>query len=158
MQQKTLFRALIVLLGLGFFTACAMLSPNASFAPSHPQELSAGKPMCSECHTTDTFKGAEKPFAAFDHTDVFVKDHKFLAGKDAATCATCHAPSFCSDCHGGKVPMKPSTLAGDRPDRTVMPHRGDYLTLHKIEGKMDPTGCFKCHGRANNDKCRACHR
>ena len=105
----------------------------------------------------DVAKGALKPFASFDHTASFVKDHRFQANQDINTCASCHAQSFCSDCHGGKVPMKPALRLSGRPDREA-PHRGDFMTLHRIEGKLDPTSCFKCHGRANNEKCQACHR
>ena len=102
-------------------------------------------------------KGALKPYASFDHTPGFVRDHRFQANQDPNTCGACHAQSFCTDCHGGKVPMKPATLLEDRPDR-MAPHRGDYLTQHRIDGKLDPSSCYACHGRANNDKCRVCHR
>ena len=61
-------------------------------------------------------------------------------------CATCHRASFCADCHTHSVEMKPSLKYGNRPDRQ-MPHRGDFLTLHKIEGKLDPGNCYRCHGQ-----------
>ena len=157
MIGKPMLKVLGILLGLGVLMACGLISPEASFAPTHPQELAAGRPVCSECHSTDVAKGALKPFASFDHTTSFVKDHRFQANQDLNTCASCHAPSFCGDCHGGKVPMKPALRLGDRPDREA-PHRGDFMTLHRIEGKLDPSSCFKCHGRANNQKCQACHR
>lgn len=157
MFRRNLLLTLAIVFGLGALTACALLSPEPSFAPSHPQKLDQGRPMCSECHMAEQAKGAMKPYASFDHTPTFVKDHRLQAASDSNTCATCHAPSFCSDCHGGKTMMKPSVKNADRPDR-AMPHRGDYLTLHKMDGKMDPTSCYKCHGRANNDKCRACHK
>ena len=157
MARKTVFQILGVMLGLGVLMACGLVSPETSYAPSHPQELAAGRPLCSECHSSDVAKGALKPYASFDHTAAFVKNHKVQAMQDANSCASCHAPSFCVDCHGGKVPMKPATRLGDRPDR-MAPHRGDFLTLHKLEGKLDPSACYTCHGRANNDKCRACHR
>ncbi|WP_291272624.1 hypothetical protein [Geothrix sp.] len=157
MARNTVFKFIGVALGLGFLMACSLISPETSYAPSHPQELSAGRPMCSECHSTDVAKGALKPYASFDHTANFVKDHRFQANQDANTCASCHAQSFCTDCHGGKVPMKPSIRLSDRPDRDT-PHRGDFMTLHRLEGKMDPSSCYTCHGRANNDKCKACHR
>lgn len=157
MARKTILQVLGIALGLGFLMACSLVSPETSFAATHPQELGAGRPMCSECHSTDLAKGALKPYASFDHTTDFVKNHKYQANQDANSCASCHAPSFCTDCHGGKVPMKPAVRFGDRPDRD-MPHRGDYMTLHRMEGKMDPSSCYTCHGRANNDKCRACHR
>jgi len=144
-------------LGVGLLTACALVSPEASFARTHPQELSAGVPKCSECHGTERVKSTQKTFASLDHTPAFTKNHKVQATQDGATCASCHAQSFCSDCHGGKTTMLPSTKLGNRPDR-LSPHRTGYLTMHRIDGKVDPTGCFKCHGRANNEKCSACHK
>ena len=157
MAKKTLLQVLGIVLGLGVLMACGLVSPEASFAATHPDGLGAGKPVCSECHSNDTAKGALKPYASFDHTPTFAKNHKSQANQDLNTCATCHAQSFCVDCHGGKVPMKPAMKLSTSPDR-LAPHRGDFLTLHKIEGKLDPSSCYACHGRANNDKCRACHR
>ena len=148
---------LATVLGLGFMAACTLVSPETSFARSHPQALDAGRPTCSECHGTEKVKSTQKTFASFDHTPEFVKNHKFQANQDSGTCAACHAQSFCADCHGGKTVMAPSTKLANRPDRE-MPHRADYLTMHRIDGKIDPTGCYKCHGRANNEKCSACHK
>jgi hypothetical protein len=148
---------LATVLGLGLMIACALVSPEPSFAHTHPQALDPGRPTCSDCHGTDRVKSTQKSFASFDHTAAFVKDHKVQANQDGATCAACHAQAFCSDCHGGKTAMLPSTKLADRPDRE-MPHRTGYLTMHRIEGKLDPTGCYKCHGRANNEKCSACHK
>lgn len=157
MARRSLLMTLGIVLGLGVLMACSLISPTTSFAPTHPQELGAGRPMCSECHSTDVATGPLKAYATFDHTTTFVKDHRFQANQDANTCAACHAQSFCNDCHGGKVPMKPATQLSDRPDR-MSPHRGDFMTLHKIEGKMDPSSCYRCHGRANNEKCVMCHK
>ena len=157
MIRKSTLLSLAVALGLGLLSACSLLSPEKSFAATHPQALGVGRPSCTECHGTETMKGGLKTYAVFDHSATFVKDHRFAAGQDSATCATCHAPSFCADCHGGKTPMKASTKLADRPDR-LSPHKGNYLTMHRIEGKMDPTSCYKCHGRANNDKCMTCHK
>ena len=157
MARNTILQVLALVLGPGMMTACGLVSPEASFTPTHNYALGAGRPICTECHSNDLAKGALKTYATFDHTPTFVKNHRFQATQDSNTCAVCHAPSFCIDCHGGKVPMKPAKLLADRPDRDT-PHRGDYLTLHKIEGKLDPSSCYRCHGRANNDQCRACHR
>lgn len=157
MARKTILQLFAIVLGLGLLAACGVVSPESSFAATHPEQLGPGRPMCSDCHSDETMKGSLKPYAAFDHTAGFVKDHRFLAGQDANTCSVCHAPSFCSDCHGGKVVMSPGTKLGDRPDR-FSPHRGDYMTLHRVDGKLDPSSCYQCHGRANNDKCRTCHQ
>lgn len=157
MIKKSVILPLLVAIGLGVLTACGLLSPETSFAATHPEALGVGRPMCSTCHADESLKGGAKTYASFDHTDAFVKEHKYQATQDAATCASCHAQSFCTDCHGGKVPMMPSTKLADRPDR-MAPHREGYLALHRMDGKADPTSCYKCHGRANNEKCAACHR
>lgn len=157
MIRRTILPLLAVVFGLGILAACALVSPQASFSPTHPQALDAGRPLCSDCHGNESMKGGYKTYESFNHTPTFVKNHRFQANQDPAACASCHAPSFCADCHGGKVPMTPATKLANRPDRE-MPHRGNYLILHRMDGRMDPTSCYKCHGRANNDKCAACHR
>ncbi|MBL0211631.1 MAG: cytochrome C [Holophagaceae bacterium] len=157
MIRKTLLLC-VAILGFGILTACALLSPQTSFAPTHPEGVEASvRPLCSDCHGTEAMKGGLKNYNSFDHTPTFVKNHRFQANQDSATCASCHAPSFCADCHGGKVSMSASVKLGDRPDR-VLAHRGNYLILHRMDGKMDPGSCYKCHGRSNNDKCATCHK
>ncbi len=156
MSRRGSLLAVLVCLALGILTACALISPEASFSPTH-QALEAGRPICSDCHGKDLHAGGGKSYAAYDHGATFAKDHGKQAQQDSATCASCHAPSFCSDCHAGKTVLSPSVKLGNRPDR-MSPHKPGYLNLHRIEGKMDPTGCYKCHGRANNGSCRACHR
>ena len=156
MIRKTILLCVAVL-GIGILTACALLSPQTSFTPTHPQALEAGRPLCSDCHGTEAMKGGLKTYDSFNHTLTFVKNHRFQANQDSGTCASCHAPSFCADCHGGKVSMSPSVKLANRPDRE-MPHRTNYLILHRMDGKIDPTSCYKCHGRSNNDKCATCHK
>jgi hypothetical protein len=157
MRPGKLLLTLATALCLAFMTACSVLSPETSWAATHPEALGQGRPSCSGCHGDETLKGSYRTYASFDHTDAFVRDHRFQANQAVGACATCHSQSFCSDCHGGKVPMAPATKWGNRPDRD-MPHRPNYLALHRIDGKMDPSGCYRCHGRANNEKCSACHK
>ena len=153
-----MFKKLALLsVALGLMVGCSIISPKGSFAPTHPQALENGRPTCSDCHGTDQVASTQKTFASFNHTQEFISNHKIQANEDPGTCAACHAQSFCADCHGGKTALLPSTKLGNRPDRES-PHRGDYLTMHRIEGKIDPTSCFKCHGRSNNEKCSACHK
>lgn len=138
-------------------TACSQFAKLPSLPDSHPEALSVGQQVsCAECHE-DQQKGTMKKFDAFSHTPVFVKNHRFYAASDDRVCSTCHKPSFCTTCHTNKVELKPSTLLGNRPDRDA-PHRGDFMTLHRIEGKLDPASCYRCHGRSNNERCIACHR
>lgn len=145
------------LLVLGFLSACSLLSPDASFAPTHPERLGPGHPMCSSCHETELLAGARKPYSAFDHTPAFLKDHGAAASRDVGTCASCHGQSFCSDCHAGKTMIPPAVLLGNRPDRAT-PHPASYLSIHQVDGRLDPANCYTCHGRANNQRCATCHR
>ena len=153
---KFLFTA-ILLAGLLLLAACSHLfSPETSLPSRHPEELPQQRAVCTDCHDPQRTV-AFKSYGAFDHTPGFVRDHRFAAGQNEKVCGMCHATSFCNDCHANQLEVKPSVKLGDRPDREL-PHRGDYLTRHKIDGKIDPTGCYRCHGRANNEKCVQCHR
>ena len=156
MIKKVLLRTALALSFVSLI-ACSLLSPETSVARTHPQELGNGRPMCTECHENEPMKGSNKLYGSLNHTPAFVKDHKFAANQDIQSCATCHSQSSCSDCHTGKGVVSPAIKLADRPDR-MSPHRGGYLAIHRIEGKLDPTGCFKCHGRANNQICTTCHK
>lgn len=125
--------------------ACA---ETASIARRHPTELEKA-PICSDCHTDWR--------TALNHTSDFITRHKYYAGQQKQACEVCHQQSFCADCHANKELIKPSDKYKDSPER-AMPHRGDYLTQHKIDGKIDPASCFVCHGRQNNERCRVCHK
>lgn len=62
------------------------------------------------------------------------------------SCYTCHASSFCSDCHGG-LPM---------------PHPASFKTGHGSLGYSEPRVCARCHARSVAEAkgtgfCNACH-
>ncbi len=157
MISMRLFFLTASLAGFLTITACShILSSDSSLPGSHPEALGEGRVSCSECHE-DQAKGSLRPYTAFNHTNLFIKNHRFYAGNDQRLCSVCHAASFCNDCHARETEMKPSVKFGNRPDREMM-HRGDYMTRHKIDGKIDPTSCYRCHGRANNEQCMGCHK
>jgi len=156
MRLSNQILTLLTLAGLFALSACAQMKALPNLPATHPEALAAGPVSCSECHE-DQQQGTMKAFAAFDHSQIFIKNHRLFAASDDSLCASCHKVSFCADCHTQKADIKPATKNGHRPDR-MMPHRGDFLTLHKIEGKLDPASCYRCHGRANNEQCVACHR
>jgi hypothetical protein len=147
MKMKTVKIAFLLLLPVfaGMLFAC---TKTASMAAWHPVEVSY-PPMCSDCHTDDR--------AAMNHTSDFSTRHKFYASQNERTCSVCHKEAFCSDCHAHVEELKPSDKYKDSPELTL-PHRGDYLNQHKIDGRIDPSSCFPCHGRQNNERCKACHR
>lgn len=157
MIRRKLFPLAVLFTGIVLNSACGhLLTTDSTLPASHPEALGEGRVDCSECHT-DQVKGVLKPYASFNHTPAFVKSHRLYAGQDGRLCAGCHAASFCTDCHANEVEIKPPLKLGDRPDRELI-HRGDYLTRHRIEGKIDPASCYRCHGRSNNEQCVACHR
>lgn len=143
MKAKMVFLSLFVML-FGIY-ACAH---TASRATQHPVEVAVA-PMCSDCHADGK--------TALDHTGDFSTRHRFLAQQQSQTCSVCHKESFCSDCHAHKEELKPSDKHKDSVERDL-PHRGDYLSQHKIDGRINPASCMKCHGRSNNERCRVCHR
>ncbi len=158
MRNRTMILPLLAVAGLfAIIASCAQMKTIPGLPASHPEALAVGQQVnCAECHE-DQQKGTMKAFNAFSHTQAFVKSHRFYAASDDRLCATCHKSSFCNDCHTNKVEMKPSTRFGNRPDREFQ-HRGNFMTMHKIEGKLDPGSCYRCHGRANNERCVACHK
>jgi hypothetical protein len=130
---------------LAGFYACAT---TGSYMKVHPVEVTEA-PICSECHEGDK--------AALNHTPDYELRHRFYAEQRSQVCNLCHKESFCSDCHANKEELKPSDKFKDSPKRSL-PHRGDYLTQHRIDGRINPAPCLKCHGRNNNARCRACHK
>lgn len=140
-----------------FFAGCSALSSTPSVPPKHPEDVSGWKRVdCLECHE-DVSTGALKPYSSFRHSSVFLQQHFLYATQGQTLCASCHKPSFCETCHTRDGEIKPNTRFGDRPDMGL-PHRGDYIVLHQLDGRIDPGSCFRCHGNKNNDTCRACHR
>ncbi len=126
-----------------------VLAKTNSIAKKHPVEVT-GLPDCRECHT-DRWK-------AFNHkADSFYEKHRFYAQAERSACSSCHKDSFCSDCHAHKEEIKPSDKYANSPERNL-PHRGDFLSRHMIDGQINPSSCAKCHGRQNNEGCKTCHR
>lgn len=115
----------------------------------HPEELTEA-PLCSDCHSDEWPE-------ALDHTPTYETDHGYQAARWNPVCQTCHSQAFCADCHGYEEELKPSDKIKDQPWRNA-PHRGDYLSQHRIDGRINPAPCFKCHGRRNDRTCRECHR
>jgi len=115
-------------------------------AKEHPTQVD--EPVCSSCHTDKDW---------MDHTPAWGATHRFAASEEDQTCGLCHRPAYCMDCHALQEEIKPSDKHKDSPERLQL-HRGDYLSRHKIDGKIDPASCFRCHGRQNNMRCRTCHR
>jgi len=156
MTRRVPFSAVIGAVLIALFVGCSAVSQTPSVPPKHPEELPAGRVDCLECHQ-DVSTGALKPYATFRHSGVFINAHGTYARQGQNLCSSCHAPAFCQTCHARKEEMKPNVKMGNRPDR-MAPHRGDYLVTHRIDGRIDPGSCFRCHGNKSDAQCRQCHR
>ncbi len=151
--HRIVFHTLVVALLLG----CSAVSKTPSVPQKHPEDLAGWtKVDCRECHS-DLSTGALKPYDSFRHSTTFVRYHGMYSRQGQNLCQSCHGPSFCQGCHARKEELAPNTRMGDRPDM-ALPHRGDYISLHPLDGRMDPGSCFRCHGNKNDARCRACHR
>ncbi len=145
-----------VMFALVLAAGCATLAPEPSVPARHAEKLPPGPADCTECHE-DAAAGTLKPYATFRHTAIFLQEHGRRASQDQSLCSACHSASFCQECHAGRGGLMPSIGSGDRPDRSL-PHRGDYLIQHRIDGRLDPASCARCHGTTNRRSCEVCHK
>ena len=147
------FHVLSVVLFSFFVTACAMMKAGYVIPEQHPEKLGKGNPVCTDCHDP---KGEYVPFKRFNHTPYFTENHRLEANQASQICAMCHRESFCNDCHATNVELKPS-IKNQTDTYRSMPHRGDYLSRHRIDGRVDPS-CIRCHGNPKtNTRCAPCH-
>ena len=139
-----------LLLMLSLLYACANTNSLPRTHPEDVRGLGMPRPNCSECHTDS--------WSALNHrAPNYLAKHRFYAASSRQVCSMCHTESFCNDCHTRKDEIKPSDKFSDQPERWL-PHRGDYLSQHKIDGRINPVSCVKCHGRQNNQRCATCHK
>ena len=152
MKRKVLFCILFLSVLCPWHTIFAVEKP---IPERHPVELTE-IPQCTACHPEDTTI-ASKPIATFVHDRGWHRSHRFPAAETSKLCNICHKVSFCADCHAYKDELKPSEKYSGSTERWL-PHRGDYLFQHRIDGRIDPVPCFRCHGRQNNRSCKRCHK
>lgn len=146
----------LVFLLLGLVMACTSIQKESRLPVSHPVEADIGQqpPICVDCHEP---RGDTLVLDQFNHTATFGDQHKRPAYQHEQVCSMCHQRSFCNDCHATRLELKPS-LKDQSDTFRQMPHRGDYLARHRIDGRVDPTSCFRCHGNPRTaETCVKCH-
>ena len=144
----------ILIISCTIILGCAGTDRKAAPA-RHPEELTGREADCLECHDND-LTGTLKPYGTFRHTNLFLQRHGSYAMQAQDLCNSCHGEPLCLECHATKDEMTPALRRGDRPDREL-PHRGDYIVQHQIDGRVDPGSCVRCHGNRNDGKCVQCH-
>jgi hypothetical protein len=155
MANKNVSSLLILLAILLLVAACAGLQSSYTLPVQHPgaAELGAAPKLCMDCHKA----GGAVPYQRYVHTADFGQNHRAEAYQGEAICAMCHQTSFCNDCHATRIELKPS-LKNQSETYRSSPHRGDYLSRHRIDGRIDPTSCFRCHGNPKAAQtCVRCH-
>jgi hypothetical protein len=134
--------------------ACGTLGGSQSLPRTHPEELPLGRPTCTMCHEA---QNGPVDYARLDHRTNWTQTHRSEARRQERVCGLCHQQSFCNDCHTTRVELKPSIKNQPQTYRNFM-HRGDYLSRHRIDARVDPTSCFRCHGNPKTSKtCAPCH-
>ncbi len=116
----------------------------------HQKDLSELR--CVKCHIN---WGAidMKTLSSFTHENDYLKRHADFARKSAATCAQCHTENYCLDCHAKHAGIKPGLKFPEKVRGNTI-HRGDYISVHKMEARTDSSTCLKCHGV---NACQTCH-
>jgi len=145
--------SLLLLLALA---ACAALDNGMDLPAKHisAEDLGINPTTCTDCHEA---RGEKLAFGSFNHTATWGQTHRQQASQNEAVCSMCHQTSFCNDCHNSGSELKPS-LKNQGETYRQTPHRGDYLSRHRIDGRVDPTSCFRCHGNPKSAQiCAACH-
>ena len=145
-----------IVLFLLSLAACAALDSGLELPQRHlsAEDLGQQPTRCTDCHDA---RGEKLAYGSFNHTATWLQTHRQQAYQQEAICLMCHQTSFCNDCHATRVELKPSQKNQAETYRQ-MPHRGDYLSRHRIDGRVDPTSCFRCHGNPKAAKtCVPCH-
>ena len=128
MMLKQLWIGIFLLLSL---VACAALDNGLDLPQRHLSAEDLGQPpkVCTDCHEA---RGEKLAYGSFNHTATWGQTHRMQAYQQERVCSMCHQTSFCNDCHATQVELKPSEKNDTEPYRS-MPHRGDYLSRHRIE-------------------------
>jgi len=154
-MKKIYLPLAVVLFSLVALGACSTMNSAFQLPNSHPspEDLGEQPKTCTNCHDAR----GDIPFERFVHTQTWGENHRQAAYQGERVCALCHQTSFCNDCHATRVELKPS-LRNQTDNTRRMPHRGDYLSRHRIDGRIDPTSCFRCHGNPKAAQtCATCH-
>ena len=151
------FRILpIMLIALSAVVFSGVFDSGDAVPLKHPDyaELGEFRPICIDCHDRED---EVIPFERFAHTIYFVENHRLEAKQYPRICYLCHTQSQCANCHALETELRPSIKEQTKTYKRK-PHRGDYLSRHRIDGRIDPSSCFRCHGYPKRNKtCVRCH-
>lgn len=154
-MKKEIYLCIIFSLCLiGLIMACAGTKEQWLPPLQHPEEEGENLKYCMDCHDeTDE----NIPYRIYVHTPMFMDNHRPVAIQGTKVCYMCHRTSFCGDCHGIRHELKPSIKNQTSTNRR-MPHRGDYISRHRFDGRINPASCRRCHRNPKTlQTCKSCH-
>lgn len=154
MHSKQILLSIIFLLLVIVATPSKMATADQKIYRRHPTPKNEDLRTCTICHEPDD----RFPFKRYNHTPLFTEKHAGAARANVSVCRMCHGSSDCSACHGVGIGLTPE-IKNHADPRPGSPHRGNYLARHRIDGHLNPTTCFRCHGAPRTSRsCRRCHR
>ena len=118
----------------------------------HAHERDLPEMLCGKCHRDMTSAGLGA-LSRFTHRGNFLSEHGQYASRSIRTCSQCHREAFCTACHGRSADLRPSVVYPEAAGRSFI-HRGDWITVHRIESRTDSARCLTCHARS---ECETCH-
>jgi hypothetical protein len=123
------------------------------WALNHRSEAKLGAGIdCASCHQQDFCLECHKSGFADEqgrfgnnminvHTSDFHVSHPIAARTNPQLCASCHEPSFCSDCH---TDFRAGRASGPSHRRTFgLGFNGNFEAIHR--GMSPATNCDVCH-------------
>jgi len=154
MNKEITLRICLACCLIGFILACAGTEERWAPPVLHPEDEGENLKYCMDCHDkTDEYI----PYRRYVHTPLFMENHRPVAIQNVDVCYMCHKSSFCNDCHGVWNELKPS-IKNQTDTYRRTPHRGDYISRHRIDGRVDPVSCRRCQGNPQTTQtCRPCH-
>jgi len=138
--------------------ACQVCHASVPDAIAVSKDRKPGLDVCAACHFRHStewlrYHGHEQRAGAQEKGSGGCRDcHDKLALSDGEqrpkgdSCAACHSPS--------NVPLRPAQLNLDKPQQVTV-HRGDWLSRHNQEARLDGKACLTCHEQRHF--CNDCH-
>jgi hypothetical protein len=134
----------------------AMLLPAMADCLTGCHQNDYDRLSCTRCHTSGQLARL-RPVTDVPHGDSYVRRHGADAARASRLCQTCHAESFCADCHDTATGVKVELRRLD-DIRREYGHRADFVTRHAIEARSSPSSCMRCHQPSSCDSCHVRNR
>ncbi len=113
--------AIVLLLGSGLGVT------HMTVIPRYKEYTNPEPGWCRVCH--------KKPAS---HAENWTLNHGMAATPDRSSCAPCHEPGYCKECHK----KRPAS------------HEGNWASAHITSARTSEKSCYECH---TTSYCAKCH-